>query len=111
MPRVAPEAQKSRGLMQQIVSDGPMRFMTNRAILCNGRVFVGKRTLFLRMTLVTDHVQGRFFQVSLCLAMSVVAIGAHQLAFLDGMVRRHGGLGIDARMALVTDARFVDGHG
>ena len=84
--------------------------MTNRAVLRRGRVLVGKRPLFIAMTPVANLVDGWFFQVSLRLAVTIVAIRANHLAFLDGMMRRHRVLCINLGMALVADVRLLDRH-
>ena len=87
-----------------------MRVVADRTILRHWWMLVRKRSLFVSVALITHHVHGRLFEIVLRLTMRVVAIGANHLAFLDRMVRRHRGLGIDLRMALVAGLRFVHRH-
>ena len=84
--RVASQTEKRCWLVQQIVCHAAVRRMTNRAVLSRRRVLVCKGALLFGMTLVANLVDGCFFQVSLCLAVTIVAIRANHLAFFDRMV-------------------------
>lgn len=110
VPGVAAQAEERCRLAEQVVRYRPMRIVTDGAILCHRRVFVGEGALFLGVTPVTDHVDRRLLQIVLGLAVRIVAIRTRDLAFLDGMVRRHRILSIDIRVALVARERFVDRH-
>lgn len=110
MSGVAPQTKERGRLMQQIIGHRPMRIVTDSAVFSDRWVLVSERTLLFRMALVAHHIHGRLFQVVLRLAMRVMAVGAHHLAFLDGMVRRHRVLGIHVRMAFVASLWLIDGH-
>ena len=107
MSGMATQAQKSRWLEQQVIRYRAMGFVADRAILRNRRMLVREWTLFLRMAFVTHHVHRRLFQIVLGLTVRIMAIGAHHLAFLDRMVRRHRDLCINIRMAFVARLRLV----
>ncbi len=107
---MAPQAQECRRLVQQVVGDCPVWVMTNPAVLRHGRVLVHERTLFFRMAATAHHVDGRFLQVTFSLTVRIVTIRTHHLALFNGMVRRHGVLGIHVCVALVTNVGIIDGH-
>ena len=84
--------------------------MANRAVLRRRRVLKGEGALFFAMTPVANLVDRWFFQVSLRLAVTIVAIRANHFAFLDGMVRWHRVLSVNLGMASVADVWLVDRH-
>lgn len=87
-----------------------MRLVTDIAILGDGRMLVGKRTLFVGMAFVAGQIDSRSRQVVLHLPVGIMAVGTDHLPFLDRMVRWHRVLCIDVGMTLVTDVRVVDRH-
>jgi hypothetical protein len=96
--------------VKQVIRHRAVRIVANRTILGHGRMLICKRALLLRVALVAHHIDSGLFQIVFGLAMRIVAIGAHDLAFLDWMVRRHRVLSVNVGMALVTNVRVINRH-
>lgn len=107
---VATQAQEGRRLAQQVVGDRSVWLVTNGAVFRHGGVLVGKRTLLIGVTTITDHVDRRLLEIPLCLSVTVVAVRADHLSFLDGMVLRHRCPGVDIAVTLVAHRGLVNGH-
>lgn len=75
-------------LHHQIFMTAAMRRVADRAILRNRRVLPDKGTPFVGVTLVAELVDALGLEHMFCQgAVGIVAIGALDLAFDDGMVR------------------------
>lgn len=86
---------------QQRFMAAAMRGVADRAILCNRRVFPDERSTFVGMAFVTEL--GNVFGAdhAFCLsAVGIVAIGALDLAFNDGMMRHLVDVGTDTLMTV-----------
>ena len=110
MSCVATQTEERRRLVEQVIRHSAVRIVTNRTILSDRGMFVCEWPLFLGMALVAHHVDGGLFEVAFRLPVSIVAIGALHLAFLNRMVRRHGVFGVDVGMALVTHLGIINCH-
>jgi hypothetical protein len=111
MACVAAQAQERRWLAQHIIRHRPVGFVANRAVFGYRRMFVSERALFFRMAAIAHHIDGcPLAQVTMRLAMAVVAIGTEHFSFFDRMMRRHRSFGKDLRMALVTGVWLLDRH-
>ena len=84
--RVASQTKECCRLPQQIVDNCSVRLMADRTVLGRGRVFVGKWALLFSMTAVANLVDRCFSQVSMGLAVPVMAVRADHFAFLDRMM-------------------------
>jgi hypothetical protein len=96
--------------MQQIVRDGTVRVVAMTAVLGDRRMLPYERAFLLRMTFITELVQGVCFQVPEPLTVSVVTVRTDHLAFPNGMVGWQGRQTIYLRMAFIACRRFVYGH-
>lgn len=85
---MAAKAQKCRRLVEQVVGGCPMWIVADGAVLFYRCVLVYEGPLFVRMALVTKHVDRFGFQVSFILAVRVMAVGTGHFAFSYGVVRR-----------------------
>jgi len=110
MPAMTTQTEKHRRLAEQIVGHRSVRLMANRAILGHRRMLIGKRALFVGVAPVADQVDRRLAEIALRLTVTVVAVRADHLPFLDGMVLRHRGLAIDIAVTFVAHEGLVNRH-
>ncbi len=84
--RVASHAEEGRGLAEKVVLHGPVRLMTDRAILSHRGVFVDKRPHFLLVAADAYQIDARLLQEPQGLPMRVMTVAADHFAFEDGVV-------------------------
>lgn len=110
MSGMTTQAQESGWLPEQIVGHSAVRLVADRAVFSHRRMFVRKWPLLLSVTLVTNQVHCRFFEIVFGLPVRIVAIRAHHLAFFDRVMRRHRSFRVYLRVALVTGLRLIYRH-
>ena len=82
------QAQERLVLLEEIISNGSVRIMTDTAIFYNRRVFKDKRPLKFCMTVGAEVIDRAPAHIFLLRAMDVMTAAALHLPFPQGMVGR-----------------------
>jgi hypothetical protein len=100
---VTPQAQKRIVLLEEIISNGPVRIMTDTAIFGYRRVFKDKRPLKFCMAVVAEVIDRAPAHISLLRAMNVMTAAALHFPLPQGMVGRETHLSLLFAVARITE--------
>ena len=97
--------------MEQIIRYRAVRVVADRTVFFNWSVLMNKRALLVRVTLVTRHVDRLTLQVSLVVAVGIMASRTRHLALTDWVVRRQLSHSVNILVTFKTNIGVVDRHG
>ena len=104
MGLVTLEAEKRHGSIEQGTVDGTMGLMAVHAVVGDIAMLIDERPLLFHVAAGTRLIGGTpLEEFILQRAMHVMAVGADQFLFPDGMVRRQGILRLHLRVAPITE--------
>ena len=110
MTGVTAQAEKRLILHQQVIGNGPVRLMTDAAVLNHRRMLIDKRPLIFRMAFKAQVSDGILFQIMIFCAMNIMAASTGQLALIDRVMGGQGSLGFFLLMTGKTYCRVTEVH-
>lgn len=111
MPRVAPQAEERRRLLQQVIDHRTMWIVADHAILRHRRMLMHEGALLRRVTFIAGQVGGGLLQEFSALPpVGVMALGAKHFPFRHWVMERQAEHGSDLRVTTVADQRLIDRH-
>jgi hypothetical protein len=107
MPGVTAKTKKWLILHQQVISDGPMRLMTDAAVLNRRRMLIDKWALIFCMAFKTQVIDGIFVQIMIFCAVKIMAAPAGHLSLVNRVMGGQCSLGFFLLVAGKTYCRVA----